>query len=308
MGLYGNIIAEFDKIDVEAGLRGEYIDVSYKFAPNRYFENDHYDYFDLFPNARLTFKLNRSNKISLFYNRRIDRPGEEMLRVYPQYRDPELLKIGKPSLRPQYTQNVELAHRWMWNSGSLYTALYFKNIQQPFSRIYLLDPGNSEITILAQDNVERAINTGIELSVEQSVSKWWNISASFNVYQNTIFAHSGTFSFPSPQNYTVAKRTDAPMFVKMSNRIKLPWNVQMELSGVYFSNKNIAQGKELSRGGVDLGLKKMLLNNKLEMTLTATDIFNTMGVRQDIQSEGFKVEFCNFYETQIITIGARYKF
>jgi len=308
VGIYGNMIAEFDRIDVEAGLRGEYTDVSYSFSPNPYFENAGYDYFDLFPNVRLTLKLNQSNKISLFYNRRIDRPGEEMLRIYPQYRDPELLKIGNPSLRPQYTQNVELAHKLSWSNGSIFTALYFKNIQSPFSRIYLQDLDDANITVMASDNVKRATNTGIELGFEQRILKSWDISGSFNVYQNTLFAHEGTYYFPALQKYTIKKAKDVPMFFKVSNRIRLPWNVQMELSGLYFSDKNIAQGKELSRGSVDLGLKKMLMNNKLEVTLTVSDMFNTMGVRQDIRSDAFKVEFCNFNETQIVTIGARYKF
>ena len=92
-----NLIAEFPKTDIEAGLRAEYTSVKYEFAPNQYFTENQYDYFSLFPNVRLTLKINKSNKISLFYNRRIDRPGEDILRIFPKYDDPELLKIGNPS-------------------------------------------------------------------------------------------------------------------------------------------------------------------------------------------------------------------
>ena len=118
----------------------------------------------------------------------------------------------------------------------------------------------------------------------------------------------GTIQFPRPQSYSIEKQTDSPIFAKLNNRFKLPWNIQMELSGIYYSDKRIGQGKELSRGGVDFGLKKSFQNNKLEVTLSATDIFNTMGIRQDIQSDGFRVEYRNYYETQIITIGTKYKF
>ena len=305
---YANLVAELEKIDIEAGLRSEYTTVSYDFAPNQYFKNDSYNYFDLFPNARLTYKLNRTNKISLFYNRRIDRPGEDILRIFPKYDDPELLKIGNPMLRPQYTQNVELAHKLSWAEGSLNTALYFKNISAFYTRVYVQNPDHEEITIKAYDNLGRSTNTGIELSFDQKVTKKWNLTGSINFYQNTIFAHSGTIQFPRPQAYTIEKRTDNPMFAKLSNHIKLPWAIQAELSGVYYSKKNIGQGEELSRGGVDLGLKKSFMNGKLETTFSATDIFNTMGIRQNIKSEGFKVEYCNFYETQIITLGAKYKF
>ena len=307
-GAYANLVAEFKKIDIEAGLRGEYTTVTYKFAPNQYFQDDSYDYFNLFPNVRLTFKLNPTNKISLFYNRRIDRPGEDILRIFPKYDDPELLKIGNPMLRPQYTHNVELAYKMMWASGSIYASIYHKSIDAYYTRVYLQDPDHEEITVKAYDNLGRATNTGIELAFDQKIAKIWSLSGSVNVYDNTISGHKGMIQFPRPQTYTIEKRSDVPLFAKLNNRLKLPGRIEMELSGIYFSDKNIGQGKELSRGGIDAGLKKTFPNNKLEITLSATDIFNTMGIRQNIQSEGFKVEYRNYYETQVITIGAKYKF
>ena len=308
LGLYANLVAEFKKFDVEAGLRAEYVAVEYSFAPNQYFKDDKYDYFNIFPNVRFTFKPNNNNRISLFYNRRIDRPGEDILRIFPKYDDPELLKIGNPHLRPQYTQNIEIAHRLTWTTGSLYTALYFKDIDAYFTRVYIQDPDHAEITVKAYDNLGRSTNSGLEIAFDQKVSSLWNFSGSLNVYKNTFFAHSGTIEFPKPQNYTIKKRTDTPMFAKLNNRFHLPWAVELELSGVYFSNKNIGQGRELAHGGVDLGIKRAFLKNQLELNLSATDIFNTMGIRQDITGAGFKVEYCNFYETQIITLGCKYKF
>jgi hypothetical protein len=44
------------------------------------------------------------------------------------------------------------------------------------------------------------------------------------------------------------------------------------------------------------------------MNLSATDIFNTMGIRQKIDGEGFKVEYQNYYETQVFSLTCRYKF
>ena len=93
----------------KAGLRAEHTDVFYNLAPENiyYDENDSYRYFRLFPNMRFTFKLDDHHRISLFYNHRVDRPGEPELRVFPKYDDPELLKVGNPYLRPQFTQTFE---------------------------------------------------------------------------------------------------------------------------------------------------------------------------------------------------------
>lgn len=310
LGVYANLVAEFRHFDVEAGLRGEHTAVEYSFAPNQYFKDDKYNYFKLFPNVRLTWKPTDSgnHRVSLFYNSRIDRPGEDVLRIFPKYDDPELLKIGNPALRPQYTQSAELAYKYQWQSGSIYAAVYYKNIDGYYTRIYAQDPQNPQITIKEYDNLGRAENVGLEVVFDQRIAKIWNLSGSINFYQNTIFAHSGIIYFPQPQQYSILKQTDTPFFAKLSNRVKLPASFLLELSGVYFSAKNTGQGRELARGGVDIGLKKSLLKNKLELSITATDIFNTMGIRQEIQAQGFNVDYCNYYETQVVSLGVKYRF
>lgn len=308
VGAYTNLVAEFLKTDIEAGLRAEYTAVKYEFAPNQYFTENQYDYFSLFPNVRLTLKANSSNKISLFYNRRIDRPGEDILRIFPKYDDPELLKIGNPLLRPQFTQNFELAHKYLWKNGTFYTSLYHKIIDDYYTRIYIQDPFHSGITIKAYDNLGKATNSGVEFTFDQRILKQWKLSASANLYRNKIFSHSGQINFPLPQQYNIDEKVDIPFFVKLINQFTLPRNFQIETTAQYFSSKNIGQGKELARGGIDLGIKKSLSGNKLEMNLSATDIFNTMGIRQKIDGEGFKVEYQNYYETQVFSLTCRYKF
>lgn len=307
-GAYVNMVAEFPRTDIEAGLRGEFTDVNYNFAPNPYFTDDSYNYFSLFPNVRVTMKINKSNKISAFYNRRIDRPGEDILRIFPKYDDPELLKIGNPSLRPQFTQNLELAHKLLWESGSFYTSLYHKIIDDFYTRIYIQDPIHSEIMIKAYDNLGRATHSGLEITLDQKITKVWKISASANAYLNTIFPKSGTIDFPQPQAYSISKRTDTPVFAKLTSQVSLPGEMILEMTGQFFSRKNIGQGRELARGGIDLGVKKSMAGSKLELYLSATDIFNTMGIRQEIDGQGFYTEYQNFYETQVFTLSARYKF
>lgn len=307
-GAYINLVAEFAKLSIETGLRGEYTAISYRFAPNLYFSNDKYNYFSLFPNTRFTFNINKSNKLSLFYNRRIDRPGEDILRIFPKYDDPELLKIGNPSLRPQFTQNMELSYRHLWQSGLFNTSFYHKIIDDYYTRIYLQDPSHTEISIKAYDNLGKATNTGIEFGLDQKLLKAWKVSASANIYRNTIFEHRGQIKFPEEQSYLIAKRTDLPIYLKMSNQVTIPNKFVFELTAQYFGAKNIGQGKELARGGVDFGVKKMFTGNKFEINFSASDIFNTMGLSQRIVADGFIVEYKNYYETQIFLLAFKFKF
>lgn len=309
---YVNYLLEKEKYDVEAGLRAEQTDVFYDLDPtNAYYpNNDEYDYFELFPSIRFTYKLNDHNKISAFYNRRIDRPGEPELRIFPKYDDPELLKVGNPYLRPQFTDAFELAHKYSWGTGSLFSALYHRIIRDQYMRIFAIDDSNSDYDIVNRiyQNTGSATNTGVELLLSQDISNTFKISATFNYYVNAIDAYQGTLLFPFERPFLIDESSDEAWDAKLTSEFKLPWEVSAQLTGVYYSNRNIPQGEQFGRSSVDFGLKKNIWENKGELTLAATDIFNTFGIRQEVDGQGFTALYENYYETQIIRAGLKYRF
>ena len=74
------------------------------------------------------------------------------------------------------------------------------------------------------------------------------------------------------------------------------------------TGRKVPQGIEYNRWGVDFGAKKSFMNRKLELNRSATDIFNNMDINQRIEKiDGSHVDYQNYYETQILTIGAKYK-
>ncbi|AOW18545.1 TonB-dependent receptor [Polaribacter vadi] len=309
---YGNYLLEKEKFDVEAGLRAEQTDVSYELDPiNIYYaSNDAYNYFELFPSLRFTYKINDKNKISLFYNRRIDRPGEPELRVFPKYDDPELLKVGNPYLRPQFTNSIEAAHRYNWETGSLFSAVYHRQITGAYQRIFSIDNSNPEYDIVNRiyQNTGESTNTGIELLFSQDLAENWKLIASTNVYQNNINAFQGTLLFPFKRTFSIDKTSNTAGDFKLTNSFTLPLHIEAQITGLYYSKRNIPQGEELARSSVDLGLKKSLWNKKGEITLAVSDLFNNFGLRQRIKDKGFSALYENYYETQIVRLGMKYKF
>ncbi|GBF21576.1 vitamin B12/cobalamin outer membrane transporter [Arenibacter sp. NBRC 103722] len=309
---YVNYLLEKEKYDVEAGLRAEQTDVFYDLDPrNAYYpNNDEYDYFEFFPSVRVTYKLNDRNKISAFYNRRIDRPGEPELRIFPKYDDPELLKVGNPYLRPQFTDAFELAHKYSWGTGSLFSALYHRIIQDQYMRIFAIDDSNPDYDIVNRiyQNTGSATNTGIELLLSQDISNSFKLSATVNYYVNAIDAYQGMLLFPFERPFIISESSDEAWDAKLTSEFKLPWEVSAQLTGVYYSERNIPQGEQLGRSSVDFGLKRNIWDNKGELTLAAADIFNTFGIRQEVEGQGFIALYENYYETQIIRAGLKYRF
>ena len=143
--VYGNYVYEDKKVEAELGLRMEYVDLNYDVDPNHNtYKSDGYQYTQPFPTVRFAYKINADNKLSLFFNRRVDRPNEVDIRVFPKYDDAELIKVGNPGLSPQFTNSLELGYKTNLSKGYLYGAAYYRFATGTITRISTVVPGQSD--------------------------------------------------------------------------------------------------------------------------------------------------------------------
>ena len=309
---YVNYIYELNHLDVEAGLRAEQTNVFYDIDPENiyYDQNDAYDYFEFFPSVRVSVKVNQQNRLSLFYNRRIDRPGEPELRIFAKSDDQELLKIGNPYLRPQFTQSFELGYRLKWESGMCYLAAYYKTILDPYMRVYTADTSNLNYDVIVKTyaNTGKARNVGLELLFSQQILDVWKLSGNANIYRNTIDSYEGFLLFPYPHAFTIEPSAETTLDAKLSNTFTLNDRLELQLSAVYYAPKNIPQGRQLSRYSIDLGITQKIFKGRGEIAISASDLSNHFGIRQEIEGEGFSALYENYYETQVYRVGLKYKF
>ncbi|MDX2431743.1 MAG: outer membrane beta-barrel family protein, partial [Bacteroides sp.] len=312
LALYGNYIHEKTHYDVEAGLRAEHTKVFYDIDPENiyYDQNDAYQYFELFPNIRLSYKIAKRHRLSAFYNRRIDRPGEPELRIFPKSDDAELLKVGNPYLRPQFTQSFELAYRFKWETGMVFISGYYRLIENPYMRIYSIDSTNTNYDVIVKSyaNTGSANNGGFEILFSQQILKIWKLSGNANFYKNTIDSYEGSLLFPYPHNFIIETSAENTWDAKLINSFKVGKNLQVQLTAVYYAPKNIPQGEQLSRSSIDFGITQKVFKGKGEVSFSASDIFNTFGIRQEIYGDGFSAIYENYYETQIFRLGIKYRF
>lgn len=309
---YANLVYETPTYDIEGGIRAEQTAVVYDVdEANIYFDKkrDSYNYFELFPNVRWTYKLNRKQKLSLFYNRRVDRPGEPELRMFAKSDDHELLKVGNPYLRPQFTQTGEAAFRTRWNKSSLFLAAYYKYIDNPYMRVYV-DAQNAQYDVLIKSfaNTGSASNAGIELIYDQQLFERLKVSGNVNMYQNKINGFTGTVLFPIAQTFNVEKRSELTWDAKVNATLSLKNNWQYQLTYLYLAPKNIAQGKQLYRSSLDFGVKKKFWEGKGEFSFSFSDVLNQYALRQKIKGDGFTALYENYYETQVVRAGVKYHF
>ncbi len=306
--VYGNYVYESKKIEAEIGLRVEYVDLQYKVNPNHNtYKSDGYNYTQPFPNIRLAYKLNDQNKISLFYNRRVDRPNEVDIRIFPKYDDAEIIKVGNPALRPQFTDSYELGYKTNLKKGYFYSALYHRSTEGTITRIATQVPPGTLIYTVFQ-NAGHSSNTGIEMVLQQAFSKVISFNTNINIYQNIINAFTVQNKYPVISTYTAQKETLTSGNIKLNGIFHLPKKTDIQITSIYLAPDIIPQGKIGTRFSVDMGIKKQIQKSKGELFFNASDIFNTLRIKKEINGNGFKLTSTDYYETQVFRLGYSYKF
>lgn len=306
--LYGNYLFENERWEAELGLRMEYVKIEYQVNPNHNtYTSSGYDYTQPFPSFRLGYKVNDRNKLSLFFNRRVDRPNEVDIRIFPKYDDAEIIKVGNPALRPQFTNAIELGYKTNWKGGYWYAASFYRFANATITRISTVVPNSTLIYAIFQ-NAGKSHNTGLEVILNQEWTSWYAFNLNATCYYNQIDAFTVENRYPVPNTFTANQQTIVSGNVKLNQTFQFPKNFKFQVTMVYLAPDIVPQGKTNSRFSLDIGLKKSIQKGKGEVFLNANDLFNTLIIKKEVQGNGFRYSSADYYETQVIRLGYSYKF
>jgi outer membrane receptor protein involved in Fe transport len=306
--VYGNYVFENEKWEAELGMRLEYVKIQYDVNPNHStYKSDGYNYTQPFPNVRLAYKLNDNNKLSAFYNRRVDRPNEVDIRIFPKYDDAEIIKVGNPGLRPQFTNAVELGYKNTWSSGYFYAAMYHRFADGTITRISSTVPGSKLIYAVFQ-NGGKSFNTGVEVILNHKISSIYSFNINGNLYRNQIDAFTVENRYPEPNTFSADRQRVFSGNLKFNNMFRFSKGWDGQITAIYLAPDIIPQGKIQSRFSIDAGLKKSVQKGKGELFFNATDLLNTMVIKRKIDGIGFTYTSHDYYETQVLRLGYNYKF
>jgi outer membrane receptor protein involved in Fe transport len=306
--VYGNYVFESKKWDAEIGLRVEYFKLNYEVNPGHpTYKSDGNTYFQPFPNTRISYKINPLNRVTASFNRRVDRPNEVDIRIFPKYDDAEIVKVGNPALRPQFTNSFELGWKKTWSTGSLYSAGYHRMVDGTITRISSTF-GASKLIYAIFQNAGKSYNTGFELIWDQDVNDWYSFDLNLNGYQNRIDAFSVENLYPEPNTFTADKQEIFSGNAKWNSKFKFLENFTGQLTAIYLAKDIIPQGEIQARFTLDLGVKKVIQDGGGELFFNATDLLNTMVIKKTINGDDFNYTSTDYYETQVFRVGYSYKF
>lgn len=305
---YGNYVYEHPKFEIEGGLRIEYARIDYIVDPaHAVYESEGFDYFAPFPNLRASWLIDKSSSLSLFYNRRVDRPEEKDLRVFPTYADPEILVLGNPALEPQFTQSVEAGYKKHWENASFYLAAYHRESRNILSRILTEVPGSSRLASIKQ-NAGNGQNSGLEMVITAAIGNYAKLNLNTNAYRNSIDAFTVVSAYPSEISFTAAAQKAISGNVKLNTSFQLPKQIKLQATATYLAADIVPQGQISERFFIDAGLTKSVQQGKGEWFLNMSDVFNTLVIEYRFAGNNFVLNSTDYYETQVLRVGYSYRF
>jgi outer membrane receptor protein involved in Fe transport len=265
----------FRKLSVQAGLRGEYTDITTELTVTN--EVNPRNYFNLFPSASLSYALRENKTAQLSYSYRISRPDFRNLMPFSDFRDSRVFFIGNPNLRPEYTHSFEVGYLLDWKSGSILSSLYHRHRTDVIQRI-VSDVDSAGRTRIVPINMAQENAYGFEFNLSLTVKDWWKINSSANFYRAITDGEYEGEQLHS-DTYTWSTRTTSKLTLLKA------WNFQASFN--YRAPRITTQGKDLSMYSVDLGLSRDLFKGKFTVTANVRDLFNTRKRRSVVDREGY---------------------
>ncbi|NML67861.1 TonB-dependent receptor [Hymenobacter sp. RP-2-7] len=293
---YGSYRHKAGLWEYQAGLRIEFTGLSAQVLPTGTASQR---ILNLFPSATVARTLPHEQRLQVSYSRRVNRPNFLQVIPLPFYSDARNYVVGNVDLRPEYVHVAELGHQATWKSTTLNTTLFGRFASQSIQSLRTIDTvatrrsGQPDfITRTSYANFGHTASYGLEVSLTQTVTKWWKLTANGSYYRNQVASFTG--------DGTRANFTGTAYLLNQFSPTK---TLAVQLSGDYRAPLVVPQGRLLAVYGVDVALRQRLFHDRAALTLRVSDLFNTRRQYAQFAADGLTSDIQTKYETRVGYLG-----
>ncbi|QMU27837.1 TonB-dependent receptor domain-containing protein [Adhaeribacter radiodurans] len=282
-----------EKWSLQSGLRAEKtLGEGNLLTTNTTFKRD---YLNLFPSIFLMHNISKDYQISYNYSRRINRPRYESMNPFVFYIDPYTYAQGNPNLRPAYTNSFEMTQtlksKYIFKIGYSVTTDFIAEVPEQYPE--------QNRTVFMQTNVKRYENVNSNLVLPIKISKNWDMNNTFNVaYQD----------YTIEQKERSLRNKQLSYYGQSTQNIQLPKKIRLEVNAFYQGPGAYALYRISSLWGIDVGLKRSFLNEKLEFSVNVNDIFRGQQIIGKANYNGNINEFDQYFGSRSFRVNLRYRF
>lgn len=293
LGLYGTGAFEGKKWGIKMGARVENTNLNTLLTNTN--EKNSQDYTNFFPSMHASYKLTKMISFQTGYSRRIYRPRLWDLNPFFNIRNSYNIRRGNPNLLPEYANSFEVTGIFILKNISLNSSLYHLYTTDVIERVAYFE-NNAKIT--TPENIGTRQKTGIELNGKYSPAKWisFNGDANYGYFVRQGEFENQNFDFEGDQWST-----------QLTSKFKLPYKIDLELTGDYQSRYKTVQGKISGFVVMDAGLRKKLWDGKGVVNFSVRDIFVSRITESYIDQPGYYL-YENSTRGRFFVLGFSYSF
>lgn len=283
------------KLFCKTGLRAEYSKTSFIQKSINY--NSDNNHIDIFPFLLLKYNFGKTMELALNYNKRITRPTYPQLNPFIIVIDQMTLETGNKYLQPEITDKIELGFYLTEDCYQFSGNLYYNSTKQLITQITTIP--TPEKLILTYVNCDKQLKTGGDFDINLKFSRVFSINPAFSCfYTKTTGSYNGidlstndlAWSGNIKSVFKPAENTEIQLLISYNSPINLP---QFSLDKIYYA---------------DLSVKQNFMDNKLGISLTLADIFNTRKWNINSENKIFTLTNNSKYDSRILWAGISYNF
>lgn len=295
MAIYSIYSDKFGNLGIQGGVRGEYTYQKVKLEEtNQQFSINRWDFF---PSIHSSYRFSDGSQIMASYTRRIERPRGWQLEPFYTWLDANTVRIGDPSLKPEYIDSYELGFQTNISIISFSNDFYYRSTRNRIDHVNSVYSDN--VTLNTFQNVGTDYSLGAEYMITFNPIKLWEFNLMGELYDYRIKGAISNEAFSNESfNWNMKSR----------NTFKITPSTQFQLNVRYYSPSVSPQGKWEGYFTTDVALKQDLLSKKLSLTLQVRDLLRTG--RWEFTSQGSDFYTYNHFtrEAPRVMLNLRYNF
>ena len=288
-GLYSQFSGGEKKFRYSLGLRVEYTKVEGGFVESSDLLVDRKNTF-LFPRGSFDFTLSKEKSVNVSFARSISRPNYSTAVTTTAFINPALEFQGNINLKPTLTN--EMSSNFQWKNKSI-TLRYFQRTDPVNFRFFYDDV--RDISIMSPTNFDKEIGWSLEATLPFKY-KFWTSTNTISLNYNTV------------NDARVEKGTTTPyVYLYTNQQFKINNTSSFGLNGWLLTHRKdgVFNRKEVFTLNAVYTTK---LFSKLDVTLSANDLFNTMEFRESYILQNLNVSNLFYTDVHEFSIALRYVF
>lgn len=260
LAIYSLYSDKIENFGYQFGLRTEY--TGRKIEVPRLEKQFTIDKWDYFPSFHFSYEFLLNHQLMASYTKRINRPRGWELEPFETWTDAYNIRIGNPSLSPEYIDSYELGYQTLIGSSVISIESYYRVTKNKIERIRSVYSEN--VTLQSVQNVGKDYSLGVELFFNFDPIKNWNVNLMANLYDYTI---EGMI------DEEVLDRSSFNWSFRYNNSIKFSEETQVQLNFMYNSPRILPQGKHEGHLSTNFAIKHEFFEGLFTATLQVRDVF-----------------------------------